>query len=276
MIQVFTDDQLTKLNTPLNREEIKTKNISGNSVSYLKGNVAIDKANRIFGPGLWGYRIVSDFTTEDTGVKNGKGASIYLVSVQVELTVVGCVPIVENGDCEAQGTSAAAMSMARKGAVTDGLKRCLKNYGPAFGLELYGELPDSEEQVENSTAARTPAALQPRQNALQGSVTPIANSDSGQRQNGASQANTARQPIANSNNPKSLQMGQGRCPKCDGPANHMLGIKEGKVWDGYFCQDTTCKERHYLHLLPGYRYPQEAESYLRQNGIDPNGPAPAK
>jgi len=57
----------------------------------------------------------------------------------VTLTVRGALPITDIGDCEANGTTAPAMGMAEKGAVSDGVKRCLRIYGSAFGLDLYDD-----------------------------------------------------------------------------------------------------------------------------------------
>jgi hypothetical protein len=130
---VFTPEQLKMLDTPLRPDEIEHKQ----GLSYLKGQFAVVKANRIFGIGNWAYKQLGTIEITDTGIKNSKGNTIYLVSAMVELTVRGCEVFVEQGDCESQGMGAPALSMARKGAVTDGLKRCLKNFGAAFGLDLY-------------------------------------------------------------------------------------------------------------------------------------------
>jgi hypothetical protein len=130
---VFTPEQLKMLDTPLRPDEIEHKQ----GMSYLKGQLAVVKANHIFGIGNWAYKQIGPIEITDTGIKNSKGNTIYLVSAMVELTVRGCEVFVEQGDCESQGMGAPALSMARKGAVTDGLKRCLKNMGAAFGLDLY-------------------------------------------------------------------------------------------------------------------------------------------
>jgi len=129
----FTKEQIELLETPLTMDEIETK--QGNR--YLAGHLARKKANRIFGHGKWGYRKASDFDMHDTGRTTSNGQPIFLVSVQITLKIRGCVPITEWGDCECNGMNASSVSMAKKGAITDGLKRCLMNYGPAFGADLY-------------------------------------------------------------------------------------------------------------------------------------------
>jgi recombination DNA repair RAD52 pathway protein len=122
---VFTPEQIVMLNTPLGPNEIEQKQ----GMSYLKGQLAVVKANNIFGYGNWGYQLASGVEVINTETENKNHNVIYRVRVAVTLEVRGCMPITEIGDCEAQGTGPAAMSMAEKGAVTDGLKRCLKTLG---------------------------------------------------------------------------------------------------------------------------------------------------
>jgi recombination DNA repair RAD52 pathway protein len=137
---VFTPEQIVMLNTPLGPNEIEQKQ----GMSYLKGQLAVVKANNIFGYGNWGYQLASGVEVINTETENKNHNVIYRVRVAVTLEVRGCMPITEIGDCEAQGTGPAAMSMAEKGAVTDGLKRCLKNFGPTFGLDLYFKTPPAQ------------------------------------------------------------------------------------------------------------------------------------
>lgn len=155
---VFTQEQLKMLNTPLKPNEIEHKQ----GMSYLKGQLAVVKANQIFGVGNWAYKQLGPIEFTDTGIKNSKGNTIYLVSATVELTVRGCETFVEQGDCEAQGMGAPAISMARKGAVTDGLKRCLKNFGAAFGLDLYFDTPPANTFNQPATTPTKPQVTQNR------------------------------------------------------------------------------------------------------------------
>jgi recombination DNA repair RAD52 pathway protein len=131
---VLSEEQLEALAVSLTEDEIETK--QGN-LQYLKGQYAIAKANRIFGVGNWGYEQIGPLEMIETVTSGSNDKKVVLVTAMVKVTVKGCIAFVEQGDCEAQGAGYAALSMARKGAVTDGVKRCLKNFGPAFGLELY-------------------------------------------------------------------------------------------------------------------------------------------
>jgi recombination DNA repair RAD52 pathway protein len=140
-------------------------------MSYLKGQLAVVKANNIFGYGNWGYQLASGVEVIDTETKNRNDNVIYRVRVAVTLTVRGCMPITELGDCEAQGTGPAAMSMAEKGAVTDGLKRCLKNFGPCFGLDLYFKTPPAQTSSQPTTQ---PQRQQPATQAMRPAVTQLA------------------------------------------------------------------------------------------------------
>jgi hypothetical protein len=161
----FTKEQIDLLNTPPKPDEIEKKQ----GLSYLKGQAAIVKANRIFGIGNWSYKQVGPIEITNTGIDNTKGNRIYLVSATVELTVRGCETFVEQGDCEAQGMGAPSISMARKGAVTDGVKRCLKNFGPAFGLNLYFDHPEQA----SSEPATTPTSRQVTHQAYQAANIPV-------------------------------------------------------------------------------------------------------
>jgi recombination DNA repair RAD52 pathway protein len=158
MINPFTPEQIELLNKPLEKSEISYK--EGNA--YFPSHLAITRANKIFGAGNWGYHITSPFEMIDTGKTTKNGSIIYIISVQITLEVMGCKPITDIGDCEANGTTAPALSMARKGAVSDGVKRCLRVYGAAFGLELY----EKELKPAQAQPAK-PAANKPDQPAAQ-------------------------------------------------------------------------------------------------------------
>jgi recombination DNA repair RAD52 pathway protein len=143
MQNIFTPEQLKLLETPLTKEEIDLKD----GARYITSFAAIRKANLIFGPGNWGYSITSPFELVDTGKTTKAGSVIFRVRVAITLEVRGCMPITDIGDCEAMGSTAPAMSMAEKGAVSDGVKRCLRIYGPAFGLDLYDKDWQPEDRV---------------------------------------------------------------------------------------------------------------------------------
>jgi len=157
----FTPEQIAQLNQPLDPKRVKHRQGGGGmQLSYLKGHDAIDTANRIFGYGNWGYDLLGvelqNVMGEDGGVIGGYYAA------RVKLTVAGCVPVTEEGVCPVQeGRNPRARidahDMARKGAITDALKRALRCFGDQFGNSLYdNELVDGQprETVRNNNNNR--------------------------------------------------------------------------------------------------------------------------
>src|SRR3984893_12469736 len=54
----FTDRQLKKLATPLDRARVQTREFDGKTLSYIEGWFAISEANRIFGYDGWDREMV--------------------------------------------------------------------------------------------------------------------------------------------------------------------------------------------------------------------------
>jgi len=153
----FTPEQIAQLDQPLDPKRVKHRQGGGGmQLSYLKGHDAIDTANKIFGYGNWGYDLMGvelqNVQSEDGGIIGGYYAA------RVKLTVVGCVPVTEEGVCPIQEgrnprARVDAHDMARKGAITDALKRALRCFGDQFGNSLYdNELVDGQprETVRNN------------------------------------------------------------------------------------------------------------------------------
>jgi DNA repair and recombination protein RAD52 len=164
----FTEQQLIELERTLNPLLVSTrKGSSGSTLKYIEGHDAIDQANRIFGYGQWGYRVIR---CQMVSIADGATGEVIGVTyeAEVELQVVGCVPVSDVGQqaCSvwnvhdvvmsrrkdgrddpitaqerqnAQRTIIDAHEVARKGAVTDALKRCLRTFGDQFGNALYGD-----------------------------------------------------------------------------------------------------------------------------------------
>lgn len=128
----------------------------GRQLSYLEGHDVIRTANRIFGVGNWGY-VVKDLVQagQEQIERNGKvGAHVgYLATVEVWIKSdgYGAVTIsdVGYGDGQDYGSFVKPHELAAKEAVTDGVKRCLKNFGDQFGLILY-----DKEAVEHDGGKR--------------------------------------------------------------------------------------------------------------------------
>lgn len=142
---MLDDNVIAELVKPLDPARITTFSQGPQKgVRYLEGEDVIRTANRIFGYGGWGYRLVSPPTCVEEGRQgtrvqdDGSVGTFYQVwTAHVEVSVEGATPIADLGTNTRQGTGAASLEMAIKGAVTDGIKRCLKTFGDQFGLVLY-------------------------------------------------------------------------------------------------------------------------------------------
>lgn len=171
----FSQGQLNELDKPLDMRLIsKRKGGFGKMLSYIEGHDAIDQANRIFGYANWCYRPLSVEQVVLLDPLSGEAVGIEYKS-QVELTVRGAIgPIIDIGSQpvatwnvedqimqrrlkaanggkvneseftliekrEARAVIVEAHEQAKKGAVTDALKRALRAFGNQFGNGLYGD-----------------------------------------------------------------------------------------------------------------------------------------
>lgn len=171
----FSQGQLNELDKALDQRLIsKRKGGFGKMLSYIEGHDAIDQANRIFGYGNWCYRPLSVEQVVLLDPLSGEAVGIEYKS-QVELTVRGAIgPIIDIGSQpvatwnvedqimqrrlkaanggkvneseftliekrEARAVIVEAHEQAKKGAVTDALKRALRAFGNQFGNGLYGD-----------------------------------------------------------------------------------------------------------------------------------------
>lgn len=161
--QTLTDEQLGALNEGLDPRRVRQK--PGSNKSYLATHDVVRTANRIFGFGRWGHRVVQLALIGSYEVKNGKGEEGWYTgySCIVELTVKGCPPVsgVGYGDAFEKQWSARVTTheLAVKEAESDALKRALKNFGDQFGLILYAK-PDEVARIE-ADKPKEPEALEP-------------------------------------------------------------------------------------------------------------------
>ena len=131
----FTERALKLLDAPLDPSRVKAMDDGPQAgIPYLDGEDVVRKANEIFGLGNWGYKAVGRPWRVRDEDKNGKPYTTWFA--MVELTVRGGETFSDVGTNTQSGPGGPATEMASKGAVTDGLKRCLKNYGDQFGLVL--------------------------------------------------------------------------------------------------------------------------------------------
>jgi recombination DNA repair RAD52 pathway protein len=170
MTSPFTQEQVTELDKDLNPLFVSTrKGGSGSTLKYIEGHDAIDQCNRVFGYGQWGYRVVSCKSTTIIDPVTGEAIGVTY-EAEVELQVAGCMPVSDVGQqaCSVWNVTDVVMSkrgkdgdkttpieawerqnaqrviidaheVARKGSVTDAMKRCLRTFGAQFGNSLYGD-----------------------------------------------------------------------------------------------------------------------------------------
>lgn len=180
----FSPEQIKQLEQPLERERVKHRQGGGGAqLAYLKGHDVIDTANRIFGFGSWGYDLLG---VDLLGVPGETGEIVgHYYAARVRLTVAGCVPVTEEGVCPVQeGRNPRARidahDMARKGAITDALKRALRCFGDQFGNSLYdtdlvdGQPKGSAPRPAARPGSNAPLAAKPAPVAAKPTVAPSA------------------------------------------------------------------------------------------------------
>lgn len=150
----FTIEQEKLLNEPLLKENVKTREGTGNTeLSYLASYHVIEEANRIFGFDGWDSEILSLTQIDKTeyekppykaGDKPKPMVSIsYLCKLRITIKA-GDKPVVREDVGFGNGVAGATaygigscIELASKEAVTDALKRCMRYFGNKFGLTLY-------------------------------------------------------------------------------------------------------------------------------------------
>lgn len=157
---------LERLSQPLDPSRVKSREGGGGrSLSYIEGHDAIRTANEIFGIGNWAYRVkelvsLGEEPVERNDRQGYRAGYRAVVEVMVD---VNDSPVVFSdvgyGDSmEYGGSRITVHELASKEAVTDGIKRALKNFGDQFGLSLYDKeaLKDIEKRAKlaNATDAR--------------------------------------------------------------------------------------------------------------------------
>lgn len=113
-------------------------NRDGRVFAYLEGPAVISQANRIFGFDGWGAEVVGDLRYIASPLANSDGEvlGVGFYTVTVRVTVVGCPPKSDVGCGFVSEPTPEAHEIASKGAVTDGIKRALRQFGEQFGNNL--------------------------------------------------------------------------------------------------------------------------------------------
>lgn len=140
MPDIFTAEQVAALKAKLDPANVRRREQSGRSLSYIEGWHAIDEANRIFGFDGWARETVEMRLVSEQARKVGKqGADGWSVSYIAKVRVyVG--PIMREGYGSGHGIDrdlGLAHESAAKEAETDAMKRALMTFGNPFGLALY-------------------------------------------------------------------------------------------------------------------------------------------
>ena len=137
---MFTLKQIEKLTAPLSRMNVKERQQSGRSFSYIEGWYAISEANRIFGFDNWSRETFECKLVNENTCKIGKdkrdGWNVtYIARVRIRIG-----DIIRDGTGAGHGSDAnlgLAHESAIKEAETDAMKRALMTFGNPFGLALY-------------------------------------------------------------------------------------------------------------------------------------------
>ena len=111
-------------------------------IKYLEGEDVIRTANRIFGYGEWSFELQSHPWVIEEGSQGSNHTKYQVWAAHGRLMVSGGGSFADVGTCVRQGDGSGGLEMAIKGAVTDCVKRCLRNYGDQFGLILYDKTTD--------------------------------------------------------------------------------------------------------------------------------------
>lgn len=154
--------RLDELNAPLDPALVAERPGAGSKkLSYIPSHVAITNANLVFGYGEWGYSITDlrHVGTEELPRRHKRGDSkseayggegtrvAYTATVKLWVRHNDTISTVEDvgyGDSsewarnqEDPRPSLTPHELASKEAVSDSVKRCLRTWGPQFGLSLY-------------------------------------------------------------------------------------------------------------------------------------------
>lgn len=143
------------------------------TLNYLDGKYVIQTLNRLFGYGNWGYEatLITDMALDpdvQIPVAVSANVSLWVLFPNGRTATFADTGFQENPkpsywDNEKKlriykDRTWSGYEMARKGAVTDGLKRAAANLGDQFGLSLKGTDGDGVAHTETSATTTSSAA----------------------------------------------------------------------------------------------------------------------
>jgi len=142
----LSEEQLAELKKPLNERRIERRKAKFGMVEYLPTWDVIQRANEIFGYGGWQREIKRLEKTYEEEL-DGTYTIGYLCESRI---TVGEIVHEDVGFGAAINYSdpTTAHEKAMKTAVSDSLKRCLRAFGPQFGLSLYKSAQREVEEFE--------------------------------------------------------------------------------------------------------------------------------
>ncbi|ODV87805.1 hypothetical protein CANARDRAFT_26010 [[Candida] arabinofermentans NRRL YB-2248] len=131
------DSMRVALEKKLGPEYISNRKGPGyNKINYLEGWKAINLANDIFGPNGWSTE-VRGFQVDYIDERNGAISLGISATVRVTLKDGAFHEDVGYGSIDNCKSKSAAFDKCKKEAVTDGMKRALRQYGNSMGNCLY-------------------------------------------------------------------------------------------------------------------------------------------
>lgn len=166
---------IENLNDAIPKNAISQRSQSGTTLSYVEGWYVIDRLNQIFGPLNWEKTVKEVKCVQSEQYTNSNKRELWRVGYTCSVLLTIRSEFSPFNEGSATGTKSTedygfgqgidadlgkAHESAIKEAVTDALKRCAKDLGMSFGLELYSK-GKAQTTQELSIAAQPPIQDEP-------------------------------------------------------------------------------------------------------------------
>jgi len=153
---MFVDDATKELlNKPIDPSIVSSRREGHGQVSYLETWKAIDTANRVFNY-EWSFEIIEVKEVWNGSIKDRLEVA-YLCKGKVTVGDVVHSDVGFGTGMDKNGNLGACHELASKEAVSDCIKRCLRNFGAQFGNSLY----DKKKEWQNEEPAQDTPPLPP-------------------------------------------------------------------------------------------------------------------
>ncbi|KAL0227012.1 hypothetical protein P9112_014336 [Eukaryota sp. TZLM1-RC] len=133
----------------------------GSTLTYLEGWKVVRKANEIFGFDGWTTE-VRNIEVDYIDENNGRFSCGVSALLRVALKTGSYHEDIGYGTAESQRSRGSALSLAKKEAITDGVKRALRYFGSALGNSVYDK--DHIKDVWRAPQAMTFSKCEPSTN----------------------------------------------------------------------------------------------------------------